>query len=151
MLYRVFSPIDGIPIFTSIGYTWNTVPSRTWVCSFEGTEDLGSLTLLRPSAFPLINVFNRQYFPEPFLWDTFYHLVEAAVAMRDGPEDAEWDFEIVHRDIKPRNSKAFYTRLFDGWDDYSMGISLFRRRERGERLSFLPSCQDGRLWPGCHD
>ena len=50
---------------------------------------------------------NRQYLPEPFLWDTFYHLVEAAVAMRNGPKDGDWDFNIVHRDLKPGNSKTF--------------------------------------------
>lgn len=45
--------------------------------------------------------------PEPFLWDIFHHLVEAAVAMRYGPEDGGWGgHEIVHRDIKPGNSPS---------------------------------------------
>ena len=42
---------------------------------------------------------------EPFLWDVFHDLVEAAVAMRYGPRDGGWaGHEIVHRDIKPGNS-----------------------------------------------
>lgn len=48
---------------------------------------------------------SRLYMPEPFLWDVFYHLVEAAVAMWSGPTDGSWGgHEIVHRDIKPGNS-----------------------------------------------
>ena len=43
--------------------------------------------------------------PEPFLWDVFHRLLEAAVAMRCGPTDGSWNGqEIVHRDIKPGNS-----------------------------------------------
>ena len=51
---------------------------------------------------------HRKYLPELFLWETFYHLVEAAVAMRDGPKAGDWDFNIVHRDLKPGNSKTFH-------------------------------------------
>lgn len=42
--------------------------------------------------------------PEPFLWDVFHYLVEAAVAMRYGSSEGGWGGrEIVHRDIKPGN------------------------------------------------
>lgn len=52
-------------------------------------------------------ILSRLYMPEPFLWDVFHHLVEAAVAMRNGPADGGWDgHEIVHRDIKPGNSPS---------------------------------------------
>lgn len=50
---------------------------------------------------------SRLYMPEPFLWDVFHYLVEAAVAMRYGPTDGSWNgHEIVHRDIKPGNSST---------------------------------------------
>ena len=60
----------------------------------------------------LHNIFSnrcdRKYFPEHFLWETFFYLAEAALAMRFGPSERndEWDYdkEIVHRDIKPPNS-----------------------------------------------
>ncbi|KAI9877553.1 MAG: hypothetical protein M1830_003601, partial [Pleopsidium flavum] len=50
----------------------------------------------------------RHYIPEPFLWQVFYNLTQAAAAMYFGPgyrtSDKSWtDFEIVHRDIKPGN------------------------------------------------
>ena len=70
---------------------------------------LGSLSLVSRLYNPLANTTNSQYLPEPFLWDTFYHLVEAVVTMKVGPGD--WDFEIVHRDIKPANSKPFHIRI----------------------------------------
>lgn len=70
--------------------------------------DLGSSQLTYPSYDPLANSVNRQFLPEPFLWDTFYHLVEAAVAMKKGPKRDKWEFEIVHRDLKPGNGKTFY-------------------------------------------
>ena len=47
----------------------------------------------------------RAYFPEPFLWNTFKDLVKAAAAMRNGPKDTNWDYQVVHRDLKPGNSK----------------------------------------------
>lgn len=53
---------------------------------------------------------NRRHFPEPFLWEMFYHMVEAASAMLNGPKQPNargyppWTHEIVHRDIKPGNS-----------------------------------------------
>lgn len=51
---------------------------------------------------------SRLYMPEPFLWDVFHHLVEAAVAMQYGPTDGGWGgYEIVHRDIKPANGPSF--------------------------------------------
>ena len=81
--------------------------SRTCRSSATDTGDSGLLLLLSPSHDSLTNTVNRQYLPEAFLWDTFYHLVEAAVAMRDGPRKGEWGFEFVHRDIKPGNSKIF--------------------------------------------
>ena len=78
--------------------------------------------------------------PEPFLWDTFYHMVEAAVVMSDSPKDYGLEFEIVHRDIKPSNCKNFHIGFLKFWDNYSTIISIFRRRERRERVLFLPSC-----------
>ena len=62
---------------------------------------------------------NRQHLPEPFLWDTFYHLVEAATAMRNGSKREKWDFEIVHRDLKPGNGKTIHIESFDCWYNYS--------------------------------
>ena len=51
--------------------------------------------------------YDGRHFPEPFLWQTFFYLAEAALAMRSGPSEPndEWDYEkeIVHRDIKPSN------------------------------------------------
>ncbi|KAM0798993.1 kinase-like domain-containing protein [Usnea florida] len=43
------------------------------------------------------------FFPEPFLWYTFYNLVKVAVAMERGPHDSSWGYQIVHRDLKPGN------------------------------------------------
>jgi len=48
----------------------------------------------------------RAYLPEPFLWEVFYYLVEVAVAMRDGPPDGHWNFQVVHLDIKPENGES---------------------------------------------
>lgn len=67
----------------------------------------------------------RQYLPEPFLWDTFYHLVEAAAAMRDGPEGARWDFEIVHRDLKPGN-------IFLGKENAEKGFPFYPIAKTGD-------------------
>lgn len=47
----------------------------------------------------------RQYIPEAFLWEIFYYITDACAAMVNGPSGASWDHEIVHRDIKPGNSK----------------------------------------------
>lgn len=41
--------------------------------------------------------------PEPFVWEVFHYLVEAAAAMQNGPEGKDWNFEFVHQDIKPEN------------------------------------------------
>lgn len=63
------------------------------------------------TGFEVLNL-SRLYMPEPFLWDVFHNLVEAAVAMRYGPTDGGWaGHEIVHRDIKPGNSPTpdFFT------------------------------------------
>ena len=79
----------------------------TWTGLSRGTVGLGSLFLGSSPNYALANNLNRQSMPEPFLWVTFYHLVEAAVAMRSGTGD--WDFEIVHRDLKPSNGKIFHT------------------------------------------
>ena len=54
----------------------------------------------------------RQFLPEPFLWDTFFHLVEAARAMRDGLVGEEWGDEVVHRDVKPGNGEIFSNSFF---------------------------------------
>ncbi|MCJ1467729.1 G2-specific serine/threonine protein kinase [Pseudocyphellaria aurata] len=52
----------------------------------------------------LRRLYRRQYFPEAFLWEVFYHLGEAAATMGTGFMGANGQLnEIVHRDIKPRN------------------------------------------------
>lgn len=71
---------------------------------------LGSFFLASQLVKSLANRTNRQYLPEPFLWDTFYHLVETAMAMENGLKDGGGDFEIVHRDIKPANSKSLHVQ-----------------------------------------
>ena len=81
----------------------------TWTRLSGGTVDLGWLSLGSWLYQALANNLNRQFLPEAFLWDTFYHLVEAAVAMRSGTGD--WEFEIVHRDFKPANSKTFHIQF----------------------------------------
>lgn len=73
--------------------------------------DLGSFFLASQLVKSLANSTNRQYLPEPFLRDTFYHLVETAMAMENGLKDGDGDFEIVHRDLKPANSKSFHVRF----------------------------------------
>ena len=73
--------------------------------------DLGSFFLVSQLFNPLADSLIRQYLPEPFLWDTFYHLVQAAVAMENGLKDGDGDYEIVHRDLKPANSKNFHIGL----------------------------------------
>ena len=78
----------------------------TWTRLLVDTVDLGLLFLGSWLYRVFANNLNRQFLPEPFLWDTFYHLVEAAVAMRSGTGD--WEFEIVHRDLKPANGETFH-------------------------------------------
>lgn len=143
MPYRDYSTTNDTRTFINTGCIWNFVLSRTCRCFANDTVDLGWLPLIYPSFNPFTNSVNRHHLPEPFLWDTFNHLVEAAVAMRDGPQGDVWDFEIVHRDIKPGNSKTFQIYLSTCQDTYSMRISLFRRGERGKRVFFLPNCQNG--------
>ena len=109
MRYRVSSSTNDIRTFTDTGYICNIVHSRTCRRFAGGTVGLGSLSLIYSLYVPLIYRIDRQHFPEPFLWDTFYHLVKAAVAMRKGPQGGGWDFEIVHRDLKPSNGMAFPT------------------------------------------
>ena len=90
----------------------------TWKGLSRGTVGLGSLF---PGSSPnpaLANDLNRQFMPEAFLWDTFYHLVEAAVAMRSGT--GGWEFEIVHRDLKPSNGKIFHTHSQELEDSLNM-------------------------------
>lgn len=48
---------------------------------------------------------SRQYFPETFLWDQFYYLVQACEAMSIGSAVPPSNFEIVHRDMKPGNGE----------------------------------------------
>lgn len=68
----------------------------------------------------------RLYMPEPFLWDVFYHLVEAAVAMRSGPTDGSWGgHEIVHRDIKPGN-------IFLDTEGRKSGIPFYPKTKLGD-------------------
>ncbi|KAL8733025.1 MAG: hypothetical protein Q9166_002423 [cf. Caloplaca sp. 2 TL-2023] len=57
----------------------------------------------------LLNVYRsqRQYLPEEFIWDVFYHLVSACKVMDEGPSPSRqrysWCKTYVHRDIKPEN------------------------------------------------
>lgn len=139
MPYRVFSTTKDILLIANTGCIWSTVLSKTCRYFAKGIGDLGSLQLMPPSQDPLTDSVNRQHLPEPFLWETFSHLAEAAVAMRDAPEEG---LEIVHRDLKPGNSKTFHIEFFHRWDIYSTSTSIFRERERGERFLFLPSCQN---------
>ena len=103
--------------------TWTTALMAT---SKDYTEDIGgSGSFVRPRIVidsELLRL-SRLYMPEPFLWDVFHHLVEAAVAMRYGPTNGSWGgHEIVHRDIKPGNSptpESFLTRASANWDQSS--------------------------------
>lgn len=56
----------------------------------------------------------RAYLPEPFLWYTFNNLVHVAVAMKNGPGDSYWGYQLVHRDLKPANSESFQSD-YPGW------------------------------------
>ncbi|KAL9000178.1 MAG: hypothetical protein Q9169_001080 [Polycauliona sp. 2 TL-2023] len=49
----------------------------------------------------------RQYFPEEFIWDVFYHLLNAVKAMDQGPTKPKDPSHTtyVHRDIKTANSQ----------------------------------------------
>ncbi len=103
--------------------TWTTALMAT---SKDYTEDIGgSGSFVRPRSVIDSEVLrlSRLYMPEPFLWDVFHHLVEAAVAMRYGPTNGSWGgHEIVHRDIKPGNSpthESFLTRASANWDQSS--------------------------------
>lgn len=83
--------------------TWSTAPTATSKDYTKDTGNLGSFVFYGID-FNMLSI-SRLYMPEPFLWDVFHHLVEAAVAMRYGPTDGGWGgHEIVHRDIKPGNS-----------------------------------------------
>ncbi|CAF9919092.1 G2-specific serine/threonine protein kinase [Imshaugia aleurites] len=69
---------------------------------------------------------SRLYMPEPFLWDVFYHLVEAAVAMQYGPTEGGWgNHEVVHRDIKPGN-------VFLDTEDRKSGIPFYPIAKLGD-------------------
>lgn len=115
-------------MFTNTACTWNSVLTMTWTGLSRGTVGLGSLF---PGSSPnsaLANDLYRQFIPEAFLWDTFYHLVEAAVAMRSGTGD--WEFEIVHRDLKPANGKIFHANPQILEDSLNMNQSSWERRIR---------------------
>jgi serine/threonine protein kinase len=74
-----------------------------------GTEDSGgqlSISLEERKNPTTLLTMDRQNIPEPFLWEVFYYLTDACAAMVNGPSGASWDYEIVHRDIKPGNSKS---------------------------------------------
>lgn len=111
MLSPAFSNTNDMRTYTNTGCIWSFVLTRTYRCFAEDMLDLGSFVLAFHLVKSLANGTNRQYLPEPFLWDTFYHLVETAMAMENGLTDGGGDFEIVHRDIKPANSKSFHTRF----------------------------------------
>lgn len=81
--------------------------------------------------------------PEPFLWDTFYHMVEAAVAMSDGPEDADWNFEIVHRDIKPQNSKIFHIGFLKILDITQRALVFLGDENAEKGFPFYPVAKTG--------
>lgn len=55
---------------------------------------------------------DRQWIPEEFIWDAFYHLAKACRAIDRGPSQPEGQEAhiYVHRDIKPDNSKSFCSR-----------------------------------------
>ena len=50
----------------------------------------------------------RCYFPEAFIWEVFYHLLEVAHAMSRGPVGGTWNYQVVHMDIKPANGKRLH-------------------------------------------
>ena len=82
--------------------------------------------------------------PEPFLWDIFHHLVEAAVAMRYGPASGRWGGqEIVHWDIKPGNSST--PELFPNDCSGQLESVFLDVEDRKSGNSFLPKDQVGRL------
>ena len=78
--------------------------------STRDIEDLGEETSAKLMKCTQLTA-NRRHFPEPFIWEVFYHMIEAASSMLNGPKQPNpsghprWDFEIVHRDIKPGNSQ----------------------------------------------
>lgn len=108
MLYRVSSTTNDTRTLTNTGYTWSSVLLRTCRCFARGIVGLGSSHLICPLYNPVNDCLDRQYLPEPFLWDTFYHLVNAAATMKDGPKGVNKKYEIVHRDLKPANGKTFH-------------------------------------------
>ncbi len=68
--------------------------------------------VIRMERSALIPRARRQYLPEPFLWDAFHGLTQAMLCLRQRNtslpvrELSDRDTEIVHRDVKPDNSKA---------------------------------------------
>ena len=64
----------------------------------------------------LTRVIRRKHLPEAFLWHVFHSLAQTVHAMEYGPFQSEardkLDFEVVHRDIKPRNSELISTYGF---------------------------------------
>lgn len=66
------------------------------------------------------------------------------MAMRDGPKGEKWGFGMVHRDLKPHNSKNFQIRSFHCWDILTQRASVFLGHENKEKgFPFYPVAKTG--------
>jgi hypothetical protein len=77
ILWSAIAVTDGTQSTGYIGFTWSIVRTVTLRGLLIGIGDLG---MLHFNDYPMMITqprFNRHYFPEPFLWETFHYLGKA--------------------------------------------------------------------------
>ena len=138
MLYLVYSTTSDTLSFVYNESIWNTVLSKTCWCFGADTVGSGLLLLMHSLCEMLTNDVKRRYLPEPFLWETFYHFVEAATAMRYNS-----DFEIVHRDIKTGNGKKSHIKSFVSRDNSPIKSVFLGYEDASKSFPFYPVAKLG--------
>ncbi|KAL8950393.1 MAG: hypothetical protein Q9222_003573 [Ikaeria aurantiellina] len=84
----------------------------------------------------------RCYIPEEFIWDAFYHLVNACTTMSKGPSKymrkEPYYTTYVHRDIKPDNSKPPHAN-FEIDRHYTYKATVFLAAPTDQNEDGIPS------------